>query len=365
MPHKCCTLWNDHNGAWRKTCQFLRDAAEKERGQPALAAPADNQHVAFQSPHRVDDRVPGIAPAGLQCHRANAETMDAFLRLLQNLVGSCLHRLAEIACRTGQVPELGSCDASANRQENEISAGTLCQDRAGIDGAVCRARAVRGNDDAVHRVGPACHSRQERPGCLSPSSGAFHAGSCRPDPTGIHVIRPSILRCDVTLRLLTLNLWNISEPLEPRYRALAAGLKKLRPEIVCLQEVYRDPKSGRSQAELVAEMCRLNHHVGESGLSIISSQPAVRSVIEPLPQMLDDPPREALLAEFVVETRRLLVINTHLAYQPKMVEGRRKQAGAMLEAIKRHAPKPGDCPKVLCGDFNDVAISRHSPGSQG
>ena len=161
----------------------------------------------------------------------------------------------------------------------------------------------------------------------------------------------------MTLRLLTLNLWNISEPLEPRYRALAAGLKKLRPEIVCLQEVYRDPKSGRSQAELVAEMCRLNHHVGESGLSIISSQPAVRSVIEPLPQMPDDPPREALLAEFVVETRRLLVINTHLAYQPKMVEGRRKQAGAMLEAIKRHAPKPGNCPKVLCGDFNDVADS--------
>ena len=161
----------------------------------------------------------------------------------------------------------------------------------------------------------------------------------------------------MTLRLLTLNLWNISEPLEPRYRALAAGLKKLRPEIVCLQEVYSDPKSGRSQAELVAEMCRLNHHVGENGLSIISSQPAVRSVIEPLPQMPDDPPRQVLLAEFVVETRRLLVINTHLAYQPKMVEGRRKQAGAMLEAIKRHAPKPGDCPKVLCGDFNDVADS--------
>ena len=159
----------------------------------------------------------------------------------------------------------------------------------------------------------------------------------------------------MTLRLLTLNLWNISEPLERRYPRSQRDFKKLRPEIVCLQEVYRDPKSGRSQAELVAEMCRLNHHVGENGLSIISSQPAVRSVIEPLPQMPDDPPREVLLAEFVVETRRLLVINTHLAYQPKMVEGRRKQAGAMLEAIKRHAPKPGDCPKVLCGDFNDVA----------
>ena len=161
----------------------------------------------------------------------------------------------------------------------------------------------------------------------------------------------------MTFRLLTLNLWNISEPLEPRYRALAAGLKKLRPDIVCLQEVYRDPKSGRSQAELVAAMCGLEHHLGEDGLSIISSQPVIQSVTEPLPQMPDDPPRQVLLAEFVFGARRLQVINTHLAYQPKMVEGRRKQAEAVLEAIRRHHPKPGDCLKVLCGDFNDVADS--------
>ena len=161
----------------------------------------------------------------------------------------------------------------------------------------------------------------------------------------------------MTLRLLTLNLWNISEPLEPRYRALAAGLKKLRPEIVCLQEVYRDPKSGRSQAELVADMCRLKHHVGKGGLSIISSQPVVRSAIEPLPQVPDDPPRQVLVAEFSVASRHLLIINTHLAYQPKMIEERRKQAQAMLAAIRRHDPKPGDCPKVLCGDFNDVPDS--------
>jgi endonuclease/exonuclease/phosphatase family metal-dependent hydrolase len=183
------------------------------------------------------------------------------------------------------------------------------------------------------------------------------ARRCRPDATGITVIRPSILRCDVTFRLLTLNLWNISEPLEPRYHALAAGLKKLRPDIVCLQEVYRDPKSGRSQAELVAEMCRLGHRVGENGLSILSSEPAVRSAIEPLPQMPDDPPRKVLLAEFVLEARRLLVVNTHLAYHPKMIEGRKKQAQAILTAIRRHDQNSEHCPKLLCGDFNDVPDS--------
>ena len=161
----------------------------------------------------------------------------------------------------------------------------------------------------------------------------------------------------MTLRLLTLNLWNISQPLEPRYHALAAGLKKLRPEIVCLQEVYRDPKSGRSQAGLVAQMCGLGHHMEEKGLAIISSQAAIRSAFEPLPQMPDDPPRNVLLAEFVVEGRRLLLANTHLAYRPKTIEGRKKQAQAVLTAIRRHDPKPGGCPKVLCGDFNDVADS--------
>jgi len=161
----------------------------------------------------------------------------------------------------------------------------------------------------------------------------------------------------VVFRVLTLNLWNISEPLERRYKALAAGLAKLRPEIVCLQEVYRDPKSGRSQAELVAGMGRLEHHVGESGLSIVSSRPIEKPAIWDLPQVPDDPPRQVLLAEISIEGRRLLVINTHLAYEPKMVEGRRMQAEAMLAAIRRHDPPPGKCPTVLCGDFNDVAGS--------
>src|SRR5512139_4267815 len=80
----------------------------------------------------------------------------------------------------------------------------------------------------------------------------------------------------VTFSVLTLNLWNINEPLEPRYRALSKGLQKLRPEIVCLQEVHRDPKSGRSQAHLIAEMCGLAHHVEKSDLAILCSQPLVR-----------------------------------------------------------------------------------------
>jgi hypothetical protein len=46
-PHKCCVLWNNHNGAWRKTRQFLRDATEQKGGKPALTTPPDNQQIRF------------------------------------------------------------------------------------------------------------------------------------------------------------------------------------------------------------------------------------------------------------------------------------------------------------------------------
>lgn len=156
--------------------------------------------------------------------------------------------------------------------------------------------------------------------------------------------------------VLTLNLWNINEPLKPRYRALARGLKKLRPDIVCLQEVYRDRETGHSQAALVAEMCGLAHRVDERGLAILCSQPVVWLTSAALPQFPGDPPRHAILAEFLINGRSILVINTHLAYPPEMIGERRKQAEVLLAAVKSLNPTQGIA-KILCGDFNDVQES--------
>lgn len=161
----------------------------------------------------------------------------------------------------------------------------------------------------------------------------------------------------MSLSVLTLNLWNINEPLEPRYRALAAGLKRLRPDIVCLQEVYRDPGSRRSQARLVAEMCGHANCVEENGLAILCAQPAVRSHSVALPQFPGDPSRHVVMAEFLFEGRPLLVVNTHLAYQPEMTEERRQQARALMAAVKRRYPRRDGIAKIICGDFNDVMDS--------
>lgn len=158
----------------------------------------------------------------------------------------------------------------------------------------------------------------------------------------------------MSFRILTLNVWNINEPLEPRYRSMAAGLKKLRPDIVCLQEVDRDPKSGRSQSELIAEMCGLAHHVEKNGLAILCSQRVARSSTAALPQFPGDPPRHVIMTEISIEGRPVLVINTHLAYRPEMIEERRKQATAVIAMLKRQLGNGGNVTKILCGDFNDV-----------
>jgi endonuclease/exonuclease/phosphatase family metal-dependent hydrolase len=157
--------------------------------------------------------------------------------------------------------------------------------------------------------------------------------------------------------VLTLNVWNINGPLEARHRALESGLKQLRPDIVCLQEADRDPKSGQSQAELVAKMCGHAHVVDHDGLAIVSSSPVARSSNVSLPEFPGDFPRHALSAELSIDGRPLLVTNTHLAYLPEMIEERRRQVQTLLTAIKHHRSSGRSMAMILCGDFNDTPDS--------
>jgi endonuclease/exonuclease/phosphatase family metal-dependent hydrolase len=161
----------------------------------------------------------------------------------------------------------------------------------------------------------------------------------------------------MSFSVLTLNLWTINEPLEARFSALVRGLKVLRPDIICLQEVDRDPRSARSQAGLIAEMCKLAHYEEKNDLSILCRYPIIRSDSAALPEFLGDYPRQVLIAEFLIEGRPLLVTNTHLAYQPEMIQERKAQVETLLAAIKRYSSKYDVRTKILCGDFNDVPDS--------
>jgi endonuclease/exonuclease/phosphatase family metal-dependent hydrolase len=153
--------------------------------------------------------------------------------------------------------------------------------------------------------------------------------------------------------VLTLNLWNVNEPLAARFSALAAGLKVLRPDIVCLQEVARDPRSARRQSEFVGQSCDLAHAVDTDALSVLSRYPIARSHSAPLPDAPRDGPRPVLLAETLIEGRSLLVANSHLAWRPEMIAERKAQAEALLAAVAHFSSAGTAKAKILCGDFND------------
>jgi endonuclease/exonuclease/phosphatase family metal-dependent hydrolase len=157
--------------------------------------------------------------------------------------------------------------------------------------------------------------------------------------------------------ILTLNLWNINEPLAVRFAALESGLKRLRPDIVCLQEVDRDPRSGESQAELVAKMCHHAQVVVDSELAVVCSLPVIASSTAPLPVFSGDFPRRALSVKLQVDGWPIVVTNTHLAYPPKMVQERKRQAETLLAALRDHRRTEGQMRSILCGDFNDTADS--------
>jgi endonuclease/exonuclease/phosphatase family metal-dependent hydrolase len=161
----------------------------------------------------------------------------------------------------------------------------------------------------------------------------------------------------INFSVLTLNVWNINAPIEPRLIALERGLKRLAPDIVCLQEVARDPQSQRSQADLVAKMCNHAHVAEANGLAIICSAPVGPLTNVSLPEFSGDFPRHSLSVELAIEGRALLVTNTHLAYPPEMIQERKRQTDVLLSAIADRSSTESSLAKVLCGDFNDTDTS--------
>jgi endonuclease/exonuclease/phosphatase family metal-dependent hydrolase len=162
--------------------------------------------------------------------------------------------------------------------------------------------------------------------------------------------------------VLTLNIWNISEPLERRMSLLIAGLNELKPDIVCLQEVSPHPALSRLQSEIVAQRCGFAHHrfslTGhwqnrDEGLAVLSRYPIARTATVALPEFPGDRTRQVLFAEIEIASHRMLIANTHLAYALHMTEERKSQVLALNGAIGDYRRKFEAHSVVICGDFND------------
>lgn len=173
----------------------------------------------------------------------------------------------------------------------------------------------------------------------------------------------------IRIKVLTLNIWDVGDALAQRNSRLVDGLRRIQPDIVCLQEVSRDPVTQQIRSELFAGPCGLEHHVfsgfGETdpqrapfpreveGLAILSRYPAVRQTTATLPYVEGDIPRQALMAEIAVEQHRILVVTAHLAYPPHFSKARLLQMQKTLEAIDHFAARNPVEATILAGDFNE------------
>jgi endonuclease/exonuclease/phosphatase family metal-dependent hydrolase len=175
------------------------------------------------------------------------------------------------------------------------------------------------------------------------------------------------------VKVLTLNIWDVGDSVDRRDALLVSGLRRLQPDIVCLQEVSRLPATQQVHSELFAAPCGLPHHLfsglGESearaahlprsmeGLSILSRFPALRQASVALPYFAGDIPRQIFLAEFSIGGGRIAVATTHLAFPPAFFREREIQLQKALDAIDQFTAHSDMDAIILAGDFNEESSS--------
>lgn len=160
------------------------------------------------------------------------------------------------------------------------------------------------------------------------------------------------------LRVLTLNIWNRGGPWERRLPLIRAGIERLSPDLIGLQEVIWE--GGRSQADEIGEglgyraAFGVAHDLGNGrlfGNAVLSRWPVRRSLVVPLPSGGTTENRSALFAELDSPHGLVPFFVTHLSW--KFNEGvvREAQVAALAEVVDRETPAEGFSP-ILVGDFN-------------
>jgi endonuclease/exonuclease/phosphatase family metal-dependent hydrolase len=176
-----------------------------------------------------------------------------------------------------------------------------------------------------------------------------------------------------SVRVVTLNLWNLQKDVAARMRVAAAGLAALQPDVVALQEVA-EPRGGANQAEILARALEgqlVFDVVAESGdvrvgNAVITRLPVRRRDSTALPSAADDP-RRAMYVELDTPLGALPFVNCHLSWEMWHAPRREAQVVALDEFVRAKA-SAGQLPSIVCGDFNtppDSAVIYFMTGHMG
>lgn len=162
---------------------------------------------------------------------------------------------------------------------------------------------------------------------------------------------------DTRLRLVTWNVWGRYGDWRRRHEAIARTLDNLEPDVVVLQETWRD--GNESQAALLA--ARLGGTAAfaadgledgvERGVAVVSRWTIEWTKTVELPLPPNEEPRNVVLAAEIAGPRGAVrIFGTHLAPYFHRGEVRREQVRALVDVVAEH--QPHSFPPIICGDFN-------------
>ena len=159
------------------------------------------------------------------------------------------------------------------------------------------------------------------------------------------------------LRVLTLNIWNLSGPWKERREEIVTAVRELDADIVCLQEIVDD--GDRNSARWVAERTGYDA-VATAGVearpgltfgpAILSRWPIEREQHWRLPN--DPGPTDIERVLLHARTRGIDVFTTHLTSLYPSGRLRERQCLAIDELVAVHADPESAVPAILAGDFN-------------
>jgi endonuclease/exonuclease/phosphatase family metal-dependent hydrolase len=162
---------------------------------------------------------------------------------------------------------------------------------------------------------------------------------------------------ETSLRVATWNLWWQLGDWKARADAIAETLEELRPDVVCLQEVWQ--AGARNQAALLAERLGYRHAFAlersedgvDQGLGLLSRWPLSDVEQRALPTPSSVPTPNLVLRAVVQGPRGAFVLaSTHLVPYPFRSAEREEQVRAIVEFLAEHKDKSPFT--VLAGDFN-------------
>jgi endonuclease/exonuclease/phosphatase family metal-dependent hydrolase len=160
------------------------------------------------------------------------------------------------------------------------------------------------------------------------------------------------------LRVLTLNIWNLSGHWRSRREAILGVVRRCTPDVVCLQEVVANERGNQAEwlaselgdwsvayagAPLVAGTARF-------GNAVLSRWPIETDSSAQLPYV----PDELEVQRVVVHARTggVDVFSTHLAWQLHDAALRERQVQALVRFVSECTDPAAPLGPVVAGDFN-------------